>query len=90
MNHHGLHYITSYDLKGIEEIDIRYPRDLSKISVADYVCLFLFRLLSDIQNGAYEHQSIDEVATVTVFKLWTNNEWYFPSKQITKQHEMLK
>ena len=39
--------------------------------LAQYVCLFLLRPLSDLQKIAYEHQSIDKVATDIVFKLRT-------------------
>ena len=85
--HHGLHHIISFDSKTDEENNTRYQRDVSKINDAHYVCQFLFRLLSDFQNVAYEHQSFNELATDVVSKLKNDIELYFSIKQISKQHE---
>ena len=64
-----------------------FQRDLTtKVNDAHYVCLFLFRLHSDLQNVSYEHQSIDEVAIDIVSKLRNNFDRYFSMKQVTKQH----
>ena len=79
-DHHGLHHITSHELKGDDEINIKFQHDLSKINYAHNVCIFLFRLHSDLQKIVYEHQGIDKVATDIVPKLRTNNESYFPKK----------
>ena len=87
---HGLHHITSYDLKGDEGNKIRYQRDLSKFNDVHYVCQFPSRLHYELQKVACEHQSIDKVATDLVSKIPNKIERCFPMKEATKKHGTFK
>ena len=86
-DHQGLHHITSYDLKGDEKVYIMFQLGFSKIIDAQCVCLFPSSLHSDLQQIAYEHQSIDDVATDRVFKLRTSFGNFFAMKQVANQQE---
>ena len=59
----------------------------SKIIDAQCVCLSPSSLHSDLQQIAYEHQSIDDVATDKVFKLRTSFGNFFAMKQVANQQE---
>ena len=89
-DHHGFHAITSYDLIGDEDIKIKFQRDLRKMNEVYYICLFLFRLHSDLQKNTNEHQNFHNVANDIVFKLRTKNESHFPRYQVTDEHERYK